>query len=155
VISNGRECSGNQHGLFNRTAHRRDATNFVDCWSNYREIQPLRASDVAVKNFADMQAEIHIGDREAVGGAALVEFDDPLSRSYRGGKGRIARALPIVHRKNGEHSVAHELQDITPVTMKSRDNYIRIVVEEGNDMLRRCIGDSREAAQIAEPEHCV
>src|SRR6266536_6276229 len=64
-----------------------------------------------------------------------------------------SQARPIVGRKNSQRAVAHELENVATLLLKCRDNDIGIVVEQGDDMLRRGIGYARKAAQIAEPKH--
>ncbi len=100
-----------------------------------------------------MKTQIHFGNRKTVCYTALVQLDDALPRRNRGSECRVAGAFPILGRENCERAVAHELENVATLFMKRRDNDIGIVVEQGNDMLRRRIGDSREAAQIAEPKH--
>src|SRR5262249_6365201 len=62
-VPDARECGRHQHRLFHRTTHCRNAANFVHRRPDHREIEPFRASDVAVKNLADMKTKIHFGNR--------------------------------------------------------------------------------------------
>ena len=59
-----------QQFAIDRAAHRGDAADLVDRRPHHGEIEPVLAADIAVKHFADMQADIGRGDRTALGGAA-------------------------------------------------------------------------------------
>ena len=52
-----------QHVAFHRSAQRGDAGNLVDSWTDYREVEPFIAANVAVKYRTDMKAHVDICDR--------------------------------------------------------------------------------------------
>src|SRR5262249_50536532 len=62
----------NQHRLLDRATHSVDPTRFVNCRPDYGEIQSFGATDIAIEHLADVQAEIHVGDRPLVAGAPCV-----------------------------------------------------------------------------------
>ena len=64
-----------------------------------------------------------------------------------------AGAVAIVGREYGERAVTDELQNVAALLVDRRDDDVGIVVEKGNDVLRRRVGDPREAAQIADLQH--
>ena len=59
----GRKGGGDEQWLVNGLAQAGDPAHFVDRRSDDREIEALAASDVAVKDFADVKTELHIGGR--------------------------------------------------------------------------------------------
>jgi hypothetical protein len=152
VVSNFGKCSGHQHRLLGRAAHRRDPADFVDGRSHHREIKPLRTPHVAIEHLADVQAEIHVGDRKAGCRAALIQLGDAPARGHGGREGRVASARAIIGRENGEHTGAHKFENVTALFVNRRNDHIGIVVEQRNDVFRRHVGDPREAAQVAEPQ---
>ena len=54
-----------QQFAVDRTAHRGDAADLVDGGPDHGEIEPVLAADIAVKDFADMQADMGRGHRHA------------------------------------------------------------------------------------------
>src|SRR5690349_3833518 len=74
------EAGRELYGLVDRTAHGGDPACFVHGWTEHGEIEPLAATDIAVKDLADMQPKIHVGHRLAVHAAAHVQFGKPLAR---------------------------------------------------------------------------
>ena len=62
----------------------------------------------------------------------------------------------IVRLEDRQHAVADQFQHIAARLVDRRDDRIGIVVEEGDDLVRRGgVGDGRVAAQIGEPQHGV
>src|SRR5262249_48365482 len=153
VMSDVRECGGHEHRLFHRTAHSRNAANFVHSRPDHGEIEPFRASDVAIKDLPDMKAKVHFCNGKPTRRTALVQLEDASPCRYRRSQGRIAGTFPIFSGENSEGSVSHYIQTAASLSGTRRDNDIGIVVQQGNYMLRLSIGDSREAAQIAKPKH--
>src|SRR2546430_4848318 len=95
-----------QHRLLDRAAHGGDAARFVDGRPHHGEIEPLGAAEIAVEHLADMQAEIHVGDRQAPRGAPVLWFPHFAARGRRGGeRGRAgARTDRKSTRLNSSHS---------------------------------------------------
>jgi hypothetical protein len=71
-----------QNGLIDRTAHGGNAACLVHRRADDGEVQPFAAADIAIE-FADMQTEIHMGFRFALGPAAAVQFIDARARGVR------------------------------------------------------------------------
>jgi len=84
-VSHVGERRRHQNGLIDRTAHRGNAVCLVHRRTNDGEVQPLAAADVAIEYLADMQTEIHVGYRPAVGRPAPIQFFDALARGDRRG----------------------------------------------------------------------
>ncbi len=72
-IEPGAERLRGQQFAVDRTAHRGDAADLVDGGPHHGEIEPVLAADIAVKDLADMQADMGRRHRHAVGGAAGVD----------------------------------------------------------------------------------
>ncbi|HEX6111343.1 MAG TPA: hypothetical protein VFZ10_03485 [Geminicoccaceae bacterium] len=66
-----------------------------------------------------------------------------------------AQARAIGSGEDGEDAVADQLENVAALRMDRRDDDVGIVVEQRNHLLGRGIGDAREAAQVAEPDHGV
>src|SRR5580704_4293514 len=74
-----------QNGLIERTAHRRDPACLVDGRADDGEVQAFAAADIAIEELADMQTEIHVGDRLAGCRPPFFQFGDTFPRVDRGG----------------------------------------------------------------------
>src|SRR5215207_10310668 len=72
------ERRGEQHVPLHRTAHRGDPCRLVHRRPDHREVEPVRAADVAVEHLADVQPEVDAGDRQPSRGPARVQRHDPL-----------------------------------------------------------------------------
>ena len=88
----------NEDRLIDRPAHRRDPRHLVDRRTDDGEVEPLLAADVAVEYHAEMEAEIHVGRRQAFGEPAFVERLD-----------RLARFLGRVERGGASYTAIHHV----------------------------------------------
>ena len=64
-----RECRGCQGVAVDRAAQRDDAADLVDRGADHREVQPVLAADIAVEHLPDVQAQIGVGQGQALRGA--------------------------------------------------------------------------------------
>src|SRR4029450_5883120 len=70
----------------------------------------------------------------------------------RGQAGAIAGEI-VGDRKDRQHGIADELQDLAAMTMDRADHAGEIIIQERDDLVaRQRFGRSREAAQIAVPQ---
>src|SRR5208282_6898782 len=70
------EARREQDRLVHRSAHRGDSGNLVHRGTDYGEVEPLLAADVAIEHDAEMEPKIHIRRRETLGATARVEGRD-------------------------------------------------------------------------------
>jgi hypothetical protein len=95
-------------------AQRFDAGDLVDRWSDDREVESVRGSDIAVKHFAQVQGQIDNSDLLTGGTARPIHAVDRCHRFNRRVERLAGRlSLPrIIDREDRQHAVAHELQDL-------------------------------------------
>jgi hypothetical protein len=105
-----------QDRLIDRTAHGRNAARFVHGWANDGEVEPIAAADGAVEHFADMQAEIHVGNRLAGRCASPLEFGNTLARRGRSRQRRAAGMNAIFGREDCESAIADQFEYVATVT---------------------------------------
>ena len=83
-IEAGAKSRRRQQFAIDRAAHRGDAADLVDRRPHHGEVEPVLAADIAVKDLADMQADIGRRRRPALGGAAGVERDHVAAKAMFG-----------------------------------------------------------------------
>src|SRR5262249_56920540 len=127
---------GRRHetGLISRAAHRGDGAGLVHRRADDREVKPLAAADIAVEYFADMQAEVHVGNRFAGSLPALVQLGDAAARGDRRGQGRAAGVRAVFRGEDGERAVADELEHVTALSVNRRDDGVGVVVQQRDDL---------------------
>src|SRR5258708_7589935 len=76
VAQSGGEGGGEEQGLVDGAAHGGDATRLVDRRADDGEIEAVGAADIAEEDLADMQAQIYLRHRQALGAAALIQRHD-------------------------------------------------------------------------------
>lgn len=119
-----------QNRLVDRAAHRRDAAGLVDRRADDGKVQPFAASDIAIDDFADMQAEIHVGDGLALRCTPFFEFGDGAARGNGGGQRRVAGVHAVFGGKNGKRTVADQLEHVAAMLVDGQEDRIGIVVEQ-------------------------
>src|SRR4029077_981138 len=76
------------------------------------KMEPLGAADIAVEDFTGMQPEIHVGDRQALARAPLVECRHFAARGHRGAERARAGVRPVGGGDTGENAVAIYLEHV-------------------------------------------
>jgi hypothetical protein len=143
-----------QQFAIDRSAHRGDAADFIDRRPHHREVEPVLAADVAVKHFADMQADIGRSGRPAIAGAAGVERGHVASETMLGPKGGSPGGGHVGVGELRQHAVADQLQDVAALVMDGVDRGLRIIVEERNDLVGpNAFADRGRTAQVGKPQH--
>jgi hypothetical protein len=116
--------------------------------------RPLFAADVTVKDFTHVKSQIHVSRRLIFRRPALVYSSDRAACSDGACQGSMAGAAPVFRGENGQRAITDQLQDITAVLVNGGNDRVRIIVEQGNYLLRRGgVADAGVAPQITEPEH--
>ena len=148
------ESGGEQQRPVDRAAHRGDAADLVDRRTDDGEVEPVGAADIAIEDVTDMQAEIHVGDRQHAGRAPPVQRCDVPGCGLRRVESPAAGTAAVVEVEDGQHAVAHQLEHVAALLVDGADDRLGIVVEHRNDLVGCCaVGDLGVATQIAEPEH--
>src|SRR5215472_5585249 len=106
------ECRRHQNRLIDRTAHRRNPAHLVYRWAYDGKVEPFSAPDIAVKDFPDVQTEIHVGYWLALRTAAFFQLGNTLACSDCSGKCRVACVRAIFGSKDGKRAVADQLEYI-------------------------------------------
>src|ERR1700756_4704624 len=65
LASRGGKFGGDQHLAAQRFAQRFNARDLIDRRPDHREVEPVNGAYIAVKDFADMQREVDLGNRFA------------------------------------------------------------------------------------------
>jgi hypothetical protein len=104
--------------------------DLIDRRSDDSEVEALLAADVTIEHYAKMEPEIHVGCRQALRPAALVDGFDRLAGLTNGVECGGARAGAILGGKDREHAVADQLQNVARMFVDGRNDSVGIVVEE-------------------------
>src|SRR5215468_4317508 len=135
-----------QNWLIHRTAHHRNAAHFVYRWARDGKVKPFPTSDIAVEDFPDVQAEIHVGYRFAFCLPTLIQNCDSLTRSNRCRECRAACACSVFRGENGKRTVADQLEHIATVLMDRRDDHISIVIQQWDHLFWCRVSDTGKTA---------
>ena len=109
------EGRGDQHRLVDIAAHVGDPAYFVDRRADDGKIEAFAAADVAIKNFADVKTQLHIGGRQALGGAPVVHHGDRSACLSRGIERRMAGGGAIRCGEDRQRAVADQFEHIAAV----------------------------------------
>src|SRR5580704_16064032 len=146
TVSEGR---GDQHRAIDRSAHRGDATGLVDRRAHDREVEPVDAADIAVKNLADMQADIDGSDRLFRGLALFVQVAHAAAQDLLGLERALAGLGWIVGAEQRQRAIADQFQHVAAGLVDRRDGRLGVVVEQRNELARwSAVGDGGVAAQV-------
>src|SRR5262249_59234925 len=85
-------------------------------------------------------------------GAPLVERGHLAARNDRSSKCGSTSVRAIRRSEDCEDAVADQLEYVAVLRMNRRYDDVGIIVQQRNYLLGRGIGDTREAAQVAEPD---
>src|ERR1700758_5582658 len=96
--------------LIDRTAHRGNAACLIHGRSKDGKVEPLPASDLAIKDIPDMQTQIHVGQWLALGCAVLVQFGNPLPCRDCRAQCRVAGMHAVFSREDRKNAIADELE---------------------------------------------
>src|ERR1700681_2910690 len=94
---------------------------------HHGKMEPVLAADIAEEYLADMEPEIHVRGRQALGGAAEVQLLDARGGGGGGGNRGAARRRAVLGPEDREHAIADQLQDVATAVMNRRDHRIGIV----------------------------
>src|SRR5258708_7915120 len=122
-----------------------------------REIKPVRGADIAIADFAHMQRQTEMDLRFVRAAPFEIALCDLLVGGTSGSESGAAswrRIFISAELENCQHSVAHKLERLASFCSDDLDHRFEIIIEQADYFFtRQRIGQSGEAAQIAEPDN--
>ncbi len=117
------------------------------------EIQAILAADIAVEYIPDVKTQIDRRNGSLLGASAGIQELEALLQTRLSAQGATTGVSGIVRLEDRQYAVTDQLQHVAAGLVDRRDDRIRVVVEQRDDLIgRRRIGDGGVVAQVREPQ---
>ena len=150
-----RELRRDEHPAAQRFAQGLDAGGFVDRRPDYREVEPVDRTDIAVKHLAEMECQIDRGGGLAGFAPRRVQPVDSAHCFGRCVECLMADLVPgrILEWEDRQHAIAEEFEHLTAARAQRGGQRLEDLVEKFDDHFPRGrVGDRREGADIGKPQ---
>src|SRR6516225_8004361 len=145
------KLGGHQHAAAQWLAQGFNACRLIDGRSDYSEVEPIGGADIAIQHLSNVKSEVDIRDRlirVTSQRIDLLHCADGLPRGIERFAAGGSLRLPQ-QRKNREHAVSHELQDLAAARAKRSGQRLEHFVEQLDDFEPRCaVGELCKSTHI-------